>query len=598
MQVGYTVAASEPGSHLFDVTLRVDGVTEGPLELALPAWIPGSYMVRDYARHVVSLSARDDSGEALAVNKTDKSTWLVAVASAGGITVALRVYAWDLSVRGAHLDDTHAYFNGTCLFPRVTGHPGAITLDIEAPAGLSEAAWVATSLRAEGVDARGFGRYVVDDYAELIDHPVEIAEQQCIEFEAAGLPHRFIVRGANELDAPRLAADLEKICAAQHELLGTPDDLDRYTFLAYALPGGYGGLEHRWSSSLVVDRDALPAPGVASSGDGYRDLLGLISHEYFHLWNVRRLKPAVLSPPDLSGEVHTGLLWVFEGITSYYDDLMLVRSGAIDVESYLEVVGRTLTRVLRTPGRLVQSLEDSSFDAWTKFYKQDENAANAIVSYYAKGAIVALALDLKLRAESDTTLDAVMRECWRRYYREGEGMPERGLEPVAAELSGLDLGGFFEGAIRGTDDVDLAALLRPFGVTLNLRAAAGKDDKGGKSADKLPKSWCGIGMDPRDSARIARVLNGSPAAVAGVSAGDRLVAIDATRCNSGRLETLLQRRAPGDALRVTVFRGDQLREFSVTLVAPPADTAWLTRDKAVDAAVRQRFADWLQPPKA
>ncbi|MEL6199016.1 MAG: PDZ domain-containing protein [Pseudomonadota bacterium] len=598
MQVGYTVAAREPASHLFDVTLRVDGVAEGPLELVLPAWIPGSYMVRDYARHIVSLEAKGDAGAALAVHKTDKSTWVVAVAAAGGITVALRVYAWDLSVRGAHLDDTHAYFNGTSLFPRVTGYRGAITLDIEAPAGLSEAAWVATAMRAQHVDARGFGRYVVDDYAELIDHPVEIAEQQCIEFEAAGLPHRFIVRGAPELDAPRFAADLEKICAAQHKLLGTPEDLDRYTFLAYALPGGYGGLEHRWSSSLVVDRDALPVPGVASAGDGYRDLLGLISHEYFHLWNVRRLMPAVLSPPDLSGEVHTGLLWVFEGITSYYDDLMLVRSGAIDAASYLEVVGRTLTRVLRTPGRLVQSIEDSSFDAWTKFYKQDENAANAIISYYAKGAIVALALDLKLRAESTTTLDDVMRECWRRFYLEGEGMPERGLEPVAAELSGLDLTAFFDVAIRGTEDIDLAALLKPFGVTLSLRAAAGKDDKGGKSAENLPKAWCGVGMDPRDKARIARVLNGSPAAAAGVSAGDRLVAIDGTRCDSARLETLLQRHAPGDALRVTVFRGDQLREFSMTLVEPPTDTAWLARDDAADAAVRQRFADWLQAPVA
>ncbi|MEO1321039.1 MAG: PDZ domain-containing protein, partial [Pseudomonadota bacterium] len=201
-------------------------------------------------------------------------------------------------------------------------------------------------------------------------------------------------------------------------------------------------------------------------------------------------------------------------------------------------------------------------------------------------------------AESTTTLDDVMRECWRRFYLEGEGMPERGLEPVAAELSGLDLKAFFDVAIRGTEDIDLAALLKPFGLTLSLRAAAGKDDKGGKSAENLPKAWCGVGMDPRDTARIARVLNGSPAAAAGVSAGDRLVAVDGTRCDSARLETLLQRHAPGDALGVTVFRGDQLREFSMTLVEPPTDTAWLARDDAADAAVRQRFADWLQAPVA
>jgi predicted metalloprotease with PDZ domain len=397
----YRIRPKNPGAHLFEVSLTVSEPDAAGQVFEMPAWIPGSYMIRDYARHIVQVRA-ESNGEAVKLAKLDKSRW-IADATGGPLTVTAEIYAHDLSVRGAHLDMTHAYFNGTCMFFSVQGQESVpCRLDIvppEAPVGDD---WrVATSMRPATAEPYGFGEYAAADYAELIDHPVEIGRLSIGEFEVRGIPHVIAIRGHARVDMARLCHDVQRVCEQHMVLLGPPDDLDRYVFLVHAPGQGYGGLEHRWSSSLVCSRDSLPLRGDAEIGDDYRTFLGLVSHEYFHLWNVKRMKPEAFTPYDLSKETHTGLLWVFEGITSYYDDLALVRSGLISPASYLELLGRTMTRVGRGAGRRRQSIEESSFDAWTKFYKQDANAANAIVSYYAKGSLVALALDLKLRHETD-----------------------------------------------------------------------------------------------------------------------------------------------------------------------------------------------------
>ncbi|MEN7343647.1 MAG: peptidase M61, partial [Pseudomonadota bacterium] len=358
--IHYTVGSSQPGSHQFDVAIRIPARDQESVEVRLPVWIPGSYMVRDYARHVIEVRAIDDDGQSLIVERSGKSTWRIATGR-GDTTALFVIYGWDLSVRGAHIDQSHAYFNGACVFPEVIDYEGAVSLEIQRPVGILADAIVATSMRAETVDAAGFGQYVASDYDELIDHPVEIAVQQHVRFDVEGIPHDFFVRGAPSFDTRRFAADCAKICSQHHTLLGKPAELDRYVFLAYALEQGYGGLEHRWSSSLAISRGALPQPDNRTNEKAYRHLLGLISHEYFHLWNVKRLKPAAFIPMDMSQEVHTRLLWVFEGITSYYDDLALVRAGVVSLAEYGELLAGNLTRILRTPGRLRQSLTDSSF---------------------------------------------------------------------------------------------------------------------------------------------------------------------------------------------------------------------------------------------
>ncbi len=413
----YSIWPKDPAAHLFEVRLTVAAPDPEGQVFDLPTWIPGSYMIRDYAKHVVSARAESD-GRDVALHKIDKSRWRAAPADRE-ITLVLEVYAHDESVRGAHLDPTHAFFNGTCVFPAVVGQEETdCELEILAPEKPVGKNWrVATSMNIKDAEKYGFGSYRADDYAELIDHPVEIGELSVGEFEVEGIPHAIAIRGNTRADMGRLCHDLQKICAHHLSFLGPPDDLDRYLFLLNAPGTGYGGLEHRWSSALICGRDNLPARGDEGISDEYRTFLGLVSHEYFHLWNVKRMKPAAFTPYDLSKETHTDLLWVFEGVTSYYDDLALVRSGMIEIESYLELLGQTMTRVARSGGRRRQSVADSSFDAWTKFYKQDANATNAIVSYYAKGALVALALDLKLRTETGgrVSLDDVMKAAWARW---------------------------------------------------------------------------------------------------------------------------------------------------------------------------------------
>jgi predicted metalloprotease with PDZ domain len=594
----YRIYPRDPAAHLFEVTLTVPAPNPNGQVVAMPAWIPGSYMIRDYARHVVSIRA-ESKGREIRLDKLDKSRWQSEPVD-GPLTIIADIYAYDPSVRGAHLDLTHAYFNGTCVFFAVEGQEAAPCLvEVAAPdAPIGEYWRVATSMRRKDAPEYGFGIYEANNYAELIDHPVEIAQQLIGEFEADGIRHAIAVRGKTRVDIERVCADLKTLCEQHMRLLGAPDDLDRYLFLLQAPGTGYGGLEHRWSSSLVCSRDDLPKSQDKDVSNGYRTFLGLASHEYFHLWNIKRMKPAAFTPYDLSTEVHTGLLWVFEGITSYYDDLALVRSGLISVDSYLELVGQTITRVLRTPGRLRQSVEESSFDAWTKFYKQDANATNAIVSYYAKGALIALALDLTIRTESDgrASLDDVMRECWRRWGQSGEGMPERGLEIICAEVTGLDLGEFFDVSVRGTDDWPLDTLLDRFGVTYNLRQAASRDDKGGKPSSDAAAPWLGATLVEQDGKSVfAVVTNGGPAELAGVAPGDVAVALDGMALSATNCDRRLKSYCDDDHVELVVFRGDELLTLPVRLAEAPETTCYLQLDKEADADALARQAAWLQP---
>ena len=595
----YSIRAIDPAAHLFEVSVTVSQPDPKGQIFAMPAWIPGSYMIRDYARHVVAIRA-EAGGVGLAVTKLDKSRWQTGP-SDRSLTLVLQIYAHDESVRGAHLDTTHAYFNGPCVFPAVVGQEEfPCQLQIEAPEIAAAKKWrVATSMNRAGAEPYGFGRYVADDYAELIDHPVDIGDLSIGEFQAGGIPHVIAIRGNTKADMARLCHDLETLCAFHMQMLGKPRDLDRYVFLLYAPGSGYGGLEHRWSSSLVSKRDSLPIRGDEGVSPEYRTLLGLISHEYFHLWNVKRMKPAVFTPYDLSTETYTELLWVYEGITSYYDDLALVRSGLIPASEYLELLGQTITRVMRGQGRRRQSVAESSFDAWTKFYKQDANAGNAIVSYYAKGSLIALALDLKLRTETDgrTSLDDVMRACWEKWGETGAGMPEGGLEEVAAQVSGLDLGDFFDAAVRGTGELALEHLLREHGIDYRVRKAEGRNDKGGKSVDavKLPAVWLGANLAVRDGKAVfASLANGGSAERAGVSPGDELVALDGLRVDIAESDTRIRRYRPGDKSKLAVFRGDELLTLKLTWLEAPADTCYLQIDSEANAPLTEHRESWLK----
>lgn len=594
----YRIEPVDPAAHIFEVRLTVtEPAPEGQV-FSMPAWIPGSYMIRDYARNVIAIRAESD-GLDVELTKLDKSRWRAGTV-ARPLTLIARIFAYDLSVRGAHLDTTHAYFNGPCVFFAVEGQEDApCELDILPPDESIAVDWrVATSMRRKSAREYGFGTYEALDYAELIDHPVEIGHLSIGEFEVNGIPHGIAIRGQVRVDMGRLCHDLQALCEHHVSLLSAPKDMDRYMFLLHAPGSGYGGLEHRWSSSLVCARDSLPARGDDAVDKAYRTLLGLVSHEYFHAWNVKRMKPAAFTPYDLSSESYTDLLWVFEGVTSYYDDLALVRSGLIGEGSYLELLGQTITRVQRGSGRLHQSVAESSFDAWTKFYKQDANATNAIVSYYAKGSLIALALDLKMRAETEgrISLDDVMKSCWERWGETGTGMPEDGFEAVASEVSGVDLGDFFDATVRGTGELPLEQLLQTHGIDYHLRAARGDGDKGGtrSTASKERKVWLGAKIsDTNGKPVFASVANGGPAENAGIAPGDEVVALDGLRVTSANVERRLGACHESDELELLVFRGDELLTTTIRIEAAPNDTCYLELQEDVELAIENRRIAWL-----
>ncbi len=586
--VRYTVSL-DPLAHLFLVRCELADAAEGQV-FSLPSWLRGSYLVRDFAKHVLRLRATVN-GAAAAIERIDKRSFRLA--GRGAMTLDYQVHAYDSSVRKAWLDLRRGFFNGSSLFYCPRGfEQAAFELTIAAPdAGLCPGWKLATAMSEVAIDAAGFGTYLAADYEELIDHPVEMADFQRIEFDVDGVPHSLVLSGRCEPDTVRLAADLRRICHVQRELFGQQPKLHQYLFLTQVTANGYGGLEHRASTALVCARDALPRPGQNGLRKGYRGFLGLVSHEYFHLWNVKRITPLRFAESRLAAEAYSQDLWVYEGATSYYDDYMLLRAGLLDAPAYLDLLAEAATRLQRTPGRLVQSLADSSFEAWIKYYQPDENTPNASVNYYVKGSLAALCLDLTLRLKSSTTLDDVMRALWTRYGRDDKPVPEGGLERLAGELSGLDLSRLFDSMLRSTAELPLAELLAEFGVKATLRAASGPGDEGGRGDARPAALWTGLQLRSADSG-IAHVFSDSPAERAGLAGGDVLVALDGLRVSNGSWSKLLDALTPQRPATVHFFRGDELLQTQLIPVPPPADT-WVLTLADADGVKLERRRKWL-----
>ena len=581
--VHYAIVPSDLSGHLFAVSVSVSAPAPDGQLFVLPAWIPGSYMIREFSRNVVRIRA-ESNGKPVALTKVDKHSWRAAPVAAA-LTVTYEVYAWDMSVRAAHLDQTHGFFNGTSVCLRVVGQEDtAHAIDIQRPLDPAAKTWrVATSLPELGAKRYGFGTYIASNYDELIDHPVEMGDFALATFTAHGIPHDIVISGrVPNLDMARLQVDLKAICETQiafFEPRSKRAPMDRYVFLMLAVGDAYGGLEHRASTALICARADLPstaAPKSADIGDGYLKFLGLCSHEYFHTWNVKRIKPAAFAPYDLQAETYTPLLWLFEGFTSYYDDLMLVRSGIIGEDAYFKLLGKAIGGVLRGSGRTKQSVADSSFDAWGKYYRQDENAPNAIVSYYGKGSLIALAFDLTIRTKTagKKSLDDVMLALWQRYGRDfypsvGRGVTEAEVEALFDEVSGVKLKTLFERYVRGTADLPLARLYAPFGVRLVDERRSAK-----------PSFDVGLAREGSDW-KLTQVHEGGAAHRAGLSAGDIVVALDGLRVAGapGSLDAMLSRYKVGDTVGVHAFRRDELMTFEVKLKGDVAPCVTLTADE-------------------
>jgi predicted metalloprotease with PDZ domain len=576
--VSYRVSMEKPHSHLFEVVAHFPPCGDAPV-LSLPVWTPGSYLVREYARHVQELQALTINDQPLRFERVNKRS--VRVEAAGkAFRLRYKVYANELTVRTSHLDGSHGYFNGATLFfyseelrgreHRVAVHP---------PDG-----WrVTTALENQGMD------YIAADYDELVDSPFEVGPHTPLHFTAAGVPHEVVIWGDPQLDKDKLLNDLSRIVETEARFFdGLP--MKRYVFLIYATDKGRGGLEHKASTALLFPRSGF------TSQKGWEDFLTLATHEYFHLWNVKRIKPRALVPFNYGEENYTRLLWAFEGGTSYYDNLLVRRAGLMSPSRYLVRLGESFTALHTTPGRKVLPLGDASLLSWVKHYRPDENTPNSGISYYLKGEIVCALLDLTIRrATADQkSFDDVLRLLWQRYGDES-GVPEDGVENAACEVGGTQVKEFLQKAIHQTDDLDYGVFAH-VGLEARFRVRESPTDKGGapprsKPGEDKPKGW--LGVIPRGGNALASVLDGSPAMQAGIYNDDEVVALDGVKCDANGLVSRTEEKKPGDAITVTVFRRDRLQEVKITLGQKPADAVYFVKVDKPTEAQRAAFKSWL-----
>jgi len=562
----YQIEFDDYQQHLIHVTLRF--VANPTQELWLPTWIPGSYLIREFAKHIESVKAYDEAGRELKISKFEKNKWRLFNTDHELITVEYDVYAYDLSVRGSYVDQTRLYVNPACVCLGLKDQEEAeCELEVFLPNEFKHFT-VATGLASKSLVK---GRYTLkaDNYMQLIDSPFELADQTRFSFEAEGIQHEFVISGKHATNIERLQADIQKICQTEIQLFGSAP-FKNYVFMTMATGNSYGGLEHPNSTSLITPRDDLPkANEPEEPSEDYQRFLGLCSHEYFHSWLVKYIRPENFVNYDLHKESYTSLLWIFEGFTSYYDDLILLRSGVISQASYLKLLKTQIDRYLQNPGREVQSVAESSFDTWIKFYRPDENSNNAGTSYYNKGCLVALCLDLGLRLRG-SSLDALVRKLYENAQK-GIQVSERSIFDLCEELTGHSWLEQINHLIYTTDELPLDQLFPEFGIEYQV-----KNDKtqpfGLKVADKP------------EGVMIQQARRDGAGAKAGLSANDVIVAIDGLKASEKLLAKYAKQQ--GEFL-MHAFRRDELLQFTVNA----AETGLTTVELKVDDQVK--LEAWL-----
>lgn len=538
----YQIEFDDYRQHLIHVTLRF--VADPTQVLSLPTWIPGSYLIREFSKHIESVRAYDEEGRLLEIQKFEKNKWRLFNTDHELITVEYDVYAYDLSVRGAYVDQTRLYVNPACACLGLEGQEDkAVEVELFLPDELKHFQ-LATGMASKSL-VKGRFTLKAKNYAELIDAPFELAEQTRFSFEANGIPHEFVVSGKHAMNAARMQQDIEKICATEISMFGSAP-FSNYTFMTMATANSYGGLEHPNSTSLISPREDLPkANEPEEPSEDYQRFLGLCSHEYFHSWLVKFIRPENFVNYDLNKEGYTSLLWIFEGFTSYYDDLILLRSGVISQASYIKLLKTQIDRYLQNPGRFVQSVSESSFDAWVKFYRQDENSNNAGTSYYNKGCLVALCLDLGLRLRG-SSLDALMRKLYENAQK-GIQVHERTIVELCNELTGDNWIEQINHLINTTDELPLDQLFPEFGLSYSL-----KNDKSLPLGLKL--------VDKPEGVLVQSARRDGAAAQAGLSAHDVIIAIDGLKATVKLVEKYAKQEG---IYSILAFRRDELMSFDV-----------------------------------
>ncbi len=562
----YRVALPNPSNHLFEVTLQISDWQSEIVTVQMPAWTPGSYLLREYARHLQNFWAQTATGQPLPWRKLRKNAWQIETQEHSEIYISYQVLATELTVRTNHLDRSHGFFTPAALCLYIDAwRDRPCQVEIKAPEGWN----VATALPAIAHNC-----FRAADFDTLVDSPFEIGPEGTQEFTVLGKKHYWRTWGGN-LDSDRLLADTARLIETEAAIFGGLP-YDHYWFILHLSSGGYGGLEHRDSTVLAFDRQAITEP------EGYRRFLQLVAHEFFHLWNVKRIRPKALEQFDYEAENYTPSLWFSEGATSYYDLLLPLRAGLYGVDSFLEALGKDLSRYLTTPGRKVQPLAESSFDAWVKLYRRDAYSDNQQMSYYLKGQLVCWLLDLEIRNhQPDRSFDDVLRLLWQRHGQGPEiGFEEAELRQIFSEVAGVDLTDFFERYVDGLEELPIAAAVDSLGLQL-LPQGCDRPSHGLRLADEQGRC------------QIKFVASDSPAEQAGLMIGDEIVALNGLRVSADNFSRRLATYQAGQVLELTIFHDDQLQSFSLTLAEPQPQSYNLRPAATVTSEQRDRFQRWL-----
>jgi predicted metalloprotease with PDZ domain len=590
-EIGYTVSMQRPHTHLLGVEARLRYASASPttVDLVMPVWTPGSYLVREFARNVQDFKAADAGGRALRWSKVNKDTWRVETNGARELRVTYNVYSNELSVRTNEVNDRHAFWNNAATLMYPDGFLGSpSTLRVEPLAGWK----IATGLPAVAGQRDTFR---AENFDILYDSPFLVSNFKTVEFEVKGVPHRVVIDGDGNYDPERMRRDVKKIVEAEADMMREIPYHD-YTFILLLGASGGGGLEHLNSTSLTYRRF-----GFSTEAD-WRGFDGLVAHEFFHLWNVKRIRPDALGPFDYTGENYTRLLWVAEGCTDYYSNLTLRRAGLTTDRQYLDSVARSFQNLQETPGRLEQSAEQSSFDAWIKYYRPDENSVNSSVSYYDKGAILGLLLDLEIRKRSAGahSLDDVMRALYTDFFKRGRNYTPEDFQRTAEAAAGAGLEDFFSRYVRGREELDYNAALATVGLRLDTASTA--DGRLAPEEAYLGASFARDGEQvlgrtvPPGSLVVRSVAAGTPAYEQGLNAGDEIVAVEGFRATRDFLAARIGDRKPGDTITLTIFRADELRSLTFKLgVHKNAVYRILPVAGATDEQKRN-YQSWLSAP--
>ncbi|UKN02760.1 PDZ domain-containing protein [Paracrocinitomix mangrovi] len=568
IKIDYQLGMKTPNSHYFQVEMYVSDFKAKELEVKMPVWAPGSYLVREFAKSVNLVTAKDENGKDLEVTKTNKNTWIIPTKKVKKVTISYEVYAFELSVRTSFLDDSHGYVNGTSMFMYVAGEKDASgTLAIKPHASFSK---ISTALKSEGNNTFSY-----ENYDQLVDCPIEIGNQEIFTFDAGGVKHTVAMYGEGNYHIPTLQRDMAKIVEAETKVFGQNPNKE-YLFIVHNLTVPSGGLEHKSSTTLEVNRWTY-------EGSAYLGFLSLVAHEYFHLWNVKRIRPKALGPFDYDNENYTDLLWVMEGFTSYYDELILRRAGFYSEEDYIGKLIGTINYVESQPGNKVQPVAHASFDAWIKAYRHNENSVNTTISYYSKGQILAAMLDLYIinKFNAEKSLDNFMQKLWSDFYgKDGSGFTEDEFKKTLEDFLGENMDWFFDPYVYGTETVDYMKFFNGVGLKLvqsrakvNASLGVSTSNQGGKLI-------------------VNTVYAGSAAEQQGISVNDEIIAVDGYRVDQEELSGIIGRKEVGDPIEVILSRDNIIKNYTIKLGGSNATR--YQYDAAVEESYTKKFNYWLR----